>query len=81
MSFESFEEMSKKVEKEMREDKRTIWSIARNEGSLMATDYWCIRYINIPIKLRYIFMPSILKWWGNTKLGRWLTNHRRSTIK
>jgi hypothetical protein len=68
-------------EKKCKKDTRTMWEVCRQDGALMAVDFWCIRYINLPVSIRYTLLYHPLRWWGQSKLGRYLTTrvYRRRT--
>ena len=69
----SLEKSRKEFKKKAKEDGRTIWSISRIEGSMMATDYWCARYIEVPIGIRYNIVTPLIGKWSFCSLGRFLT--------
>ena len=70
---QSLDQFEKEFNKKAKEDKRTIWSISRIEGSMMATDYWCARYINVPTGIRYNIVTPLIGKWSFCRLGRFLT--------
>ena len=51
----------------MKKDKRTMTQIVRIEGTMMACDYWCARYINLPLSLRYSVLFTLLSKWAYRK--------------
>jgi len=76
---DSFDErlIEAETNKRLRENTDSIYILCRREGALFAVDYWCARYITLPVTWRYTLLYNILLWYGVSKLGRWLHNRGR----
>lgn len=76
MTLDDLDLTDKEFDEKYKKDKRSMWRVVRQEGAMMAVDFWCLRYINFSVKIRYALLFRVLQLWGNSKFARWLDSRR-----
>jgi hypothetical protein len=73
MTLDDLDLSDKEFDEKYKNDKRTMYCVIQQEGALIAVDFWCLRYIDFPVKIRYTLLYKLLCWWGSNKFAKWLS--------